>query len=325
MPTSLELNNVKRVPVETYGEIRAKAAKHIREKKGENVIQSDVTGNQAPPTVENSGGHDTQHGDTPGQRDISTSNEPVFEKKRTRRKVGAPAQAEGSGSRKRKNTGSQQQPESSSATQAENQASTSQPHHSTISSTSAAWTGSYPTPPTMPDDGLHQLYPGAPLLAGGTHTTLSTMPAWHYTTQYPEGYPHQIYPHAPLAALMSSRHTQDNMLTLLVNASSVPATPQHPHSQISGPLSSAASQQAAANFTLLPYISSHSISMVSPYTNTHRASTQRYICPPDQVYYPTQPGNLPGPPLIQVDYSHIASAQSQFSLPRMWPSSGDQH
>src|SRR6266576_1137853 len=45
VPTSLELNNVKRVPVETYGEIHDKAAKHIWEKKGENVIQSDVTGN----------------------------------------------------------------------------------------------------------------------------------------------------------------------------------------------------------------------------------------------------------------------------------------
>ena len=100
---------MKHIPVETYGEIRAKAAKHIREKKGENVTQLDVTGNQAPSMVENSGGHDTQPGDTPRQPDISMSNEPVFEKKKqTRRKVGAPVQAEGSGSRKHKNTGSQQ-------------------------------------------------------------------------------------------------------------------------------------------------------------------------------------------------------------------------
>ena len=180
----------------------------------------------------------------------------------------------------------------------------------------------------MPDDALHQLYPSVPLLAGGTRTNISTMPTyasvtpmWHHTTQSPgpDVHPHRIYPHVPLVvSTVRGRHTQDNMLTLPF-ASSVPAMRQHPHSQVSGPLSPSASQRAAVAFTPLPYISSHSISVVSPYTNTHRVSMQQYICQPDQVYCLNQSGNLPGPPSI--GYSHMASG-SQFSLPRRWPSSG---
>lgn len=106
VPTSLELNNVKCVLVEKYGEIHAKAAKHIHEKRRDNVTQS------TPPTIENSGGHDTptRHRDMPEQPDISIMNEPVFEKKQTRRAV---VQAEGSRSRKHMDTSSQQRPESS--------------------------------------------------------------------------------------------------------------------------------------------------------------------------------------------------------------------
>ena len=310
VPTSLELNNVKRIPIEKYGEIRTKAAKYIREKRGDDVTQLDMTGNQLPPTAENSGG--------PA---IPTSSEPVFEKKQTRKKVGKAAQVEGAKSRKRKNTRSQQQPESSAkkssrATQEENQASASQTPH--ISSAFVAQTSSYPP---MPDDGLHHLYPSTPgpPLAGGTYMNPSTMPAyashssaWHYTAQS------QVHPNSPATLWGSSMHSHVNR-SMPANASSVAMIPQHPiHPRISGPPLPSASQQAAVNFTPLPYISPHSISTVSPYTNMHRASTQQYICPPDQSYLPPQAWYLPGP---LVDYSQIA-LPAQFSPPS---SSGDQH
>lgn len=292
VPTSLELNNVKRVPIEKYVEIRTKAAKYIREKRGDDVTQLDMTGNQVPPTAENSGGPDTLHRDTRRLPTIPTSSEPVFEKKQTRKKVGKAAQVEGGRSRKRKSPCSQQQPESSAkkgsrATQEENQASTCQTPH--ISSAFVAQTSSYPTMP-----------------AYASHSS-----PWHYTAQS------QAHPNLRPATLWGSMHSYVNRSeSMPANVGSVAMTPQHPiHPQLSGPLLPSVSQQAAVDFVPLPYISPHSISMVSPYTNMHRASTQRYICPPDQAYLPAQAGYLSGP---LVDYSQIA-------LPAQFSFSSDQH
>ena len=324
MPTSLELNNVEHVPIEKYGEIHTKAAKYIQEKRGDDVTQLDMTGNQVPSTAENSGGPDTLHRDTLGPPAIPTSSKPIFEKKLTRKKAGKAAQAEGDGSRKRKNTRSQQQPKSSAkksrrAMQEENQASTSQTPHILSALAAQTRTSSYPP---RPDDGLHQLYPSAPPLAGSTYIDPSTMPAyaslssaWHYTAKS------QAHPSLP-ATLWGGMHSHINRsMPLAVNASSVAMTLQHPvHPQVSGPLLPSVSQQAAVNFMPLPYISPHSISMASPYTNMHRASTQQYICPPDQAYLPTQVGYLPGP---LVHYSQIVLL-AQLSLPRM-SHHGDQH
>ena len=324
VPTSLELNNVEHVPIEKYGEIRTKAAKYIWEKRGDDVTQLDVTGNQVPSTTETSGGPNTLHRDTLGPPAIPASSEPVFEKKLTRKKAGKAAQVEGDGSRKRKNTHSQQQPESSAkksshATQEENQASTSQTPHIPSPLAAQTWTSSYPP---RPDNGLHQLYPSAPPLAGSTYINPSTMPAyaslssaWHYTAES------QAHPGLP-AMLWGGMHSHINRsMPLAANVSSIAVTLQHhDHPQVSGPLLPSASQQAAVNFTPLPYILPHSISMASPYTNMHWASTQQYICPPDQAYLPTQAGYLPGP---LVHHSQIASP-AQFSLPRM-SHRGDQH